>query len=219
MTSNRPFPGIVGLGTDDVSLIAQKRYPSFSYCTTKDPNTGVVEGWIHFGSASKLIGLSTPLLTNPTNNFYYFSFQGISVGGQELTLPEKVYDMGFIIDSGAAYTHLQTDAFDKLIDAVKKLMPDDEVWTRDKFELCYDNPYRVPEIKLRFKDMISFPLRDRNAWVPISTLHCLAILRTNGTSILGMYQQSGLNVGYDLENKQLRLKYVNSCPDDDDDDT
>ncbi|KAE9464213.1 hypothetical protein C3L33_03858, partial [Rhododendron williamsianum] len=170
-----------------------KRYPSFSYCTTKDPNTGVVEGWIHFGSASKLFGPSTPLLANPTNNYYYLSFEGISVEGQELTLPEKVFDMGFIIDSGAALTHLQTDAFDKLIDAVKKQMPDDEVWTRDEFELCYDNPYRVPEIKLKFEDMDSFPLRDGNAW-------------------------SGFNVGYDLENKQLWLKYVNSCPDDDDED-
>ncbi|KAI8565872.1 hypothetical protein RHMOL_Rhmol03G0294900 [Rhododendron molle] len=239
MTSNRPFPGIVGLGTDDVSLIAQMRYPSFSYCTTRDPNTDVVEGWIHFGSASKRAprgtqilmllkdgftlllhpnGLSTPLLANPTNNFYYLSFEGISVGGQELTLPKKVFDIGFIIDSGAAFTYLQTDAFDKLIDAVKKLMPDDEVWTHDKFELCYDNPYRVPEIKLKFEDTISFRLCDTNAWVPISPLYCLAILRTKGVSILGMYQQNGLNVGYDLENKQLRLKYVNSCPDDDDDD-
>ncbi|KAG5559700.1 hypothetical protein RHGRI_009275 [Rhododendron griersonianum] len=218
MTSKIPFPGIVGLGTDDVSLIAQKRYPSFSYCTTKDPNTGVVEGWIHFGSASKLFGPSTPLLANPTNNYYYLSFEGISVEGQELTLPEKVFDMGFIIDSGAALTHLQTDAFDKLIDAVKKQMPDDEVWTRDEFELCYDNPYRVPEIKLKFEDMDSFPLRDGNAWVKIPPLRCLAILRTEGVSVLGMYQQSGFNVGYDLENKQLWLKYVNSCPDDDDED-
>lgn len=218
MTSKIPFPGIVGLGTDDVSLIAQKRYPSFSYCTTKDTITGVVEGWIHFGSASKLFGPSTPLLANPTNNYYYLSFEGISVEGQELTLPEKVFDMGFIIDSGAALTHLQTDAFDKLIDAVKKQMPDDEVWTRDEFELCYDNPYRVPEIKLKFEDMDSFPLRDGNAWVKIPPLRCLAILRTEGVSVLGMYQQSGFNVGYDLENKQLWLKYVNSCPDDDDED-
>lgn len=118
MTSNRPFPGILGLGSHDVSLISQMRYPSFSYCTTRDPNTDVVEGWIHFGSASKLFGQSTPLLANPTNNFYYLSFEGITVGGQELTLPKKVVDMGFIIDSGAAFTHLQTDAFDKLIDAV-----------------------------------------------------------------------------------------------------
>ncbi|KAI8565868.1 hypothetical protein RHMOL_Rhmol03G0294500 [Rhododendron molle] len=201
-----------------MSVIAQTRYPSFSYCTTKNPNTGVVEGWIHFGSASKLIGLSTPLLANPTNNFYYLSFEGISVGGQELTLPKKVFDMGFIIDSGAGLTHLQTDAFVKLIDAVKKQMPDEEVWTRDQFELCYDNPYRVPEIELKFEDMVSFPLHDGNAWVKIPPLYCLAILRTEGVSILGMYQQNGLNVGYDLENKQLRLKYVNSCPEEDDDD-
>ncbi|KAF7147545.1 hypothetical protein RHSIM_Rhsim03G0266900 [Rhododendron simsii] len=217
MTSNRPFPGIVGLGRHDLSLIAQKRYPSFSYCTTKDPS-GYVQGWIHFGSASKLFGPSTPLLDNPTSNYYHLSFQGISVEGQELTLPKIVFDEGFIIDSGAAFTNLHTDAFDKLTDAVKKLMPDEEVWTRDKFELCYDNPYRVPEIKLKFKDMISFPLREGNAWVKIPPLYCLAILRTKGVSVLGMYQQSGLNVGYDLENKQLSLKYVNSCPDDDDDD-
>lgn len=97
-------------------------------------------------------------------------------------------------------------------------MPDDEVWPRDKFELCYDNPYRVPEINIKFEDMTSFSLRDSNAWVPISPLYCLAILRAEDVSILGMYQQNGLNVGYDLENKQLWLKYVNSCPDDDDDD-
>lgn len=75
-----------------------------------------------------------PVLANPTDNYYYLSFQGIRVGGQELTLPKIVFDKGFILDScGASYTQIHTDAFDKLIDAVNKLMPDQEVWKLDDF--------------------------------------------------------------------------------------
>ncbi|KAH7856259.1 hypothetical protein Vadar_034580 [Vaccinium darrowii] len=188
MTSNMPFPGIVGLGTNDMSLVVQKRYPSFSYCTISDFR-GDVEGWIHFGSESQLFGRSTPLLTSPANDFYRLSFQGISVDGEDLKLPKK--------------------------EALKSAMPDENVWSINPWELCFKNIDNDPEINFNFEDL-SFPLRLINTWLRVSDVYCLAITRTTDFSVFGMFQQRGVNVGYDLENKQLRLKYVDYCPDDDD---
>lgn len=155
-------------------------------------------------------------MTNPANDFYRLSFQGISVDGEDLKLPKKVFDKGFIIDSGTTYTLLNTDAFDMLIEALKSAMPDENVWSINPWELCFKNIDNDPEINFNFEDL-SFPLRLINTWLRVSDVYCLAITRTTDFSVFGMFQQRGVNVGYDLENKQLRLKYVDYCPDDDDD--
>ncbi|XP_028071760.1 uncharacterized protein LOC114274090 [Camellia sinensis] len=151
-------------------------------------------------------------------NYPYFSYC-ITVGGEdeEVNLPKEFFDYGFVIDSGSIYTALYNGAFDALIEKVKS-MYDDEAEKFGNYELCYEEISDVPEIVFKFKDL-DFRLRDQNTWLraPNGFL-CLAMFRANETSIFGMHQQRGVNVGFDLRYEKLSLKYANSCPDDDQED-
>ncbi|KAL7246470.1 hypothetical protein ACSBR2_001547 [Camellia fascicularis] len=204
-------PGIIGLGNDRVSLIRQLNYPYFSYCVTDeriDPR-----GWIHFGSAARLLGRSTPITTH--TSFYYLSIEGITVRGEEdeeVNLPKEFFDYGFVIDSGSTYTVLYNGAFDALIEKVKS-MYDDEAEKFGDYELCYEEISDVPEIVFKFKDL-DFRLNDQNTWLRAPNgFICLAMFRANETSIFGMYQQRRVNVGFNLRREKFTLKNVNSCPD------
>ncbi|KAI7990251.1 Aspartic proteinase nepenthesin-2 [Camellia lanceoleosa] len=116
-------PGIIGLGNDRVSLIRQLNYPYFSYCVMDDRIDP--RGWIHFGSAVRLLGRSMPITTH--TSIYYLSIEGITVGGddEEVNLLKEFFDYGFVIDSGISYTSLYNGAFDALIEKVKSMYDDE----------------------------------------------------------------------------------------------
>lgn len=58
---------------------------------------------------------------------------------------------------------------------------------------------------------LDFPLGDENTWIVNSEGNlCLTMSLNEGSSdytIFGMYQQQNVNVGYDLDNNIVSLKY------------
>ncbi|KAH9293892.1 hypothetical protein KI387_040904 [Taxus chinensis] len=89
--------GIVGLGGGELSLISQLGSlvdSKFSYCLVPLQSSAETSPLL-FGSAATPKGAkSTPILTNPSiNTFYYLSVEGISVGNSVANIPEGTFDL------------------------------------------------------------------------------------------------------------------------------
>ncbi|KAK3014850.1 hypothetical protein RJ639_008777 [Escallonia herrerae] len=217
-------PGVIGLGNRTSSLIGQLAYPQFSYYVFT--NSSGTHGWIHFGLLATTSGPTTPLVPNDFGH-YHLSLKGISVSGQDVYYdymdyyqgPE--YEVEFAIDTGTLYTVLDMPIYNalrsKIIDEVLDEEPQAYKETDHdiSFELCYKYVPDSPEIEFQFANKMQLMLCKSNTWVKVPNgLHCLAILKASvGISVLGMYQQRHLQVGYDLSINQVTMYYKVPCPD------
>ncbi|XP_061999412.1 protein ASPARTIC PROTEASE IN GUARD CELL 1-like [Rosa rugosa] len=219
-------PGIVGLSREPSSLVGQISYPHVSYCISAN-NEGNHSS-VKFGSVAVITEntAQTPLLTGPLG-FYYVSLEGISVDGTMLDIPKSVFNMtpegegGVFMDTGTDHTQLVLPAFYAVTSKIEdilldfKSLPDVD----GRFPVCYnDTNFRLdstPEIVFQFTGL-EFPLSANNTWDQNSLgYYCLAILPVPtivGHSVLGMYQQRNVIVGYDFNNNIVSLKYSdNNC--------
>lgn len=175
------------------------------------------------GSLASLGGAaaqSTPLLQNPDPNkksFYYLSLQGISVGSTLLPVPSSVFALnsdgsgGTIIDSGTTYTGLQHQAHEALKQEFQSQvgLPVAD-GSRTPFDLCFSYPSdappqaSIPELVFHFDGAdMELPLRNYMIGYVDLGLLCLAMLETDGISILGGFQQQNMHVLYDLSGNAL----------------
>ncbi|CAL5019264.1 unnamed protein product [Urochloa decumbens] len=110
--------GLIGLGRLQVSLVGQTAAAyggSFSYCLPTKPST---TGYLALGGSGGGGGATaqgfatTQLLPSPSAPTYYIvMLTGISVGGQQLSVPPSEFAGGTVVDTGTVVTRLPPSAY------------------------------------------------------------------------------------------------------------
>ncbi|KAJ4712471.1 Aspartic proteinase CDR1 [Melia azedarach] len=220
-------PGVVGLSSHRYSFVGQLGFDIFSYCVSSNVSAG--HSQIRFGLPAIISGkLSTALSPNKEGFYYFKNVEGLYVDGEKVPdIPEWIFQYaegglgGLLLDSGTTFTELYGLALDNLIEKIRSTMRSDAKEEQDatnEWDLCYNMEHRsdvLPEIEFWFKDSNdSFPIADDNAWIDNNHgQFCLGIGRSSGTiSVLGMYQQRDVNVGFDLKLNQVSFFYNVNCP-------
>ncbi|KAK9911445.1 hypothetical protein M0R45_035354 [Rubus argutus] len=225
--------GIIGFGSGAVSLVSQigKSVGGkfFSHClvptmsTQTDPN---ISSKLYFGHQVSGPGvLSTPLLLNGIDTYYYLELQGISVGGKRFTIDvdsSQDFKGNIFIDSGTPITYLPTNLYTSFEAEIRKEVHLEVV--KDSMEyyllnLCYKTMFDItdPIVTVHFNGA-DVKLNLENTFLRVSEdVVCLAFGPTSNetfteTSDLGIYGNVAVTnflVEYDLENKILSFKPTN----------
>ncbi len=127
--------GIVGLGQGPLSLISQLSNAGviskrFSYCLvsySSQNSSPLLLGDLAVTSAPPGVAY-TPIQANPVYpTYYYLHLDGISVAGIRLKYPPATFAIdssgngGLILDSGTTITYLATDAYNAVLEVLKKI--------------------------------------------------------------------------------------------------
>ncbi|KAF5745056.1 aspartic proteinase nepenthesin-1-like [Tripterygium wilfordii] len=219
--------GLVGLGRGPLSLVSQLKEPIFSYClpsymditTSSAYENDATSGTLLMGSLASLNTKSgetktTPMIKNPSRpTFYYLSLEGITVGGTYLSVNESTAlkedgSDGLIIDSGTTVTFLEQSAFalvkEEFIKQIKLTVYNTGSSEFDVFDLCFKLPKgsyeaEVPELIFHFADAdLKFPVENYMIVDKSKGVMCLAMIKTEGLSLFGNYQQQNMLVVHDL---------------------
>ncbi|CAN1166746.1 Aspartic proteinase CDR1 [Linum perenne] len=223
---DKHFSGIIGLGPVRDPK-AELGYPSlvsdlgnkFSYCTGRLSDRYYPYNQISFGDKSHLIGLSTPF--NVDTGYYFVNLVNISLGGQAMDIGSVImtkmsYIHGVSIDSGSELSFLYNEVFNVLKVEVSKMAESLLVGVPVKFpyELCYKGSvYReardFPPIGIQFIGEGKLVLDNFGMFKQVEDdKFCLAFLRTDSISLIGMLAQQGYNIGYDLLGERLYIKDI-----------
>jgi hypothetical protein len=203
--------GLLGLGRNRISIVqqaAQKYGQFFSYCLPSKPS---LTGYLTFGNDSGGVSNNvkfTPLLTlSQGASFYELGLTGISVNGQQLSIPTSVFSTaGTIIDSGTVITRLPQMAYNELRTTFRKLMSGYPMTSSySLFDTCYDfrknNTVSIPKIGFLFGGL-RVDLDPAGVFYVVSSSRtCLGFAGNNKTSdivIIGNTQQQRLEVVYDV---------------------
>ncbi|KAF4355753.1 hypothetical protein F8388_019152 [Cannabis sativa] len=171
--------GLLGLGGGSLSFPSQLNATSFSYCLVdRDSDSAST---LEFDSPFPPNAVTAPLLRNPQlDTFYYLGMEGLSVGGELLSIPKSFFEIdgdgngGVIIDSGTAVTRLQTDMYNALRDAfvngTRHLQSTEGVAL---FDTCYDlsskTSVEVPTVSFHFPNGSVLPLPAENFLIPLDS--------------------------------------------------
>jgi hypothetical protein len=203
--------GLLGLGRNRISIVqqaAQKYGQFFSYCLPSTPSS---IGYLTFGNDNGGVSNNvkfTPLLTlSQGASFYELGLTGISVNGQQLSIPTSVFSTaGTIIDSGTVITRLPQMAYNELRTTFRKLMSGYPMTSSyHSFDTCYDfrknNTVSIPKIGFLFGGLRVDLDPVGVFYVVSSSRTCLGFVGNNKTSdivIIGNTQQKRLEVVYDV---------------------
>ncbi|CAN1166737.1 Aspartic proteinase CDR1 [Linum perenne] len=209
------FSGIMGLGPSRDPKV-ELGYPSlvsdlgnkFSYCTGRLSDRYYPHNQISFGGDSHLMGRSTPF--NAFTGNYFVNLVNISLGSK------MSYIHGVSIDSGSELSFLYNEVFNVLKVEVSKMAESLLVGVPVKFpyELCYKGSvYReardFPPIGIQFIGEGKLVLDNFGMFKQVEDdKFCLAFLRTDSISLIGMLAQQGYNIGYDLLGERLYIKDI-----------
>ncbi|MCE0481542.1 hypothetical protein HAX54_039365 [Datura stramonium] len=205
--------GILGLGKGEFSLTSQssQSMQMFSYFV---PENGDAD--LHFGDEAEAKSNTcsnqfTSLVQGDDPVNYYLDLVGISVAGNELSVPLTET----IIDSGTVITRLPRLVYYALRAVVRQSMLNYTLLSEEWDELmdtCYSSegnePIVFPEIKFHFGQESSIDVtlsKGGTIWRKSDTVICLAFAATESyeKSIIGIVQQRGFNVLYDLEGERI----------------
>ncbi|KAL6847877.1 hypothetical protein ACP4OV_022005 [Aristida adscensionis] len=216
--------GLLALGGGPLSFPSQISASTFSYCLVDRDSPSA--STLQFGAgAGDPDVVTAPLIRSPrTNTFYYVGLAGISVGGQQLSIPTSAFAMdasgagGVIVDSGTAVTRLQAPAYAALRDAfVRGTGSLARTSGVSLFDTCYDLSDRtsveVPAVALRFEGGGTLRLPAKNYLIPVdgAGTYCLAFAPTNAAvSIIGNVQQQGTRVSFDTAKATVGFS-TNKC--------
>ncbi|XP_030531996.1 aspartyl protease family protein At5g10770-like [Rhodamnia argentea] len=208
--------GLMGLSDDKISIVQQtaaKYGKHFSYCLPSSPSS---TGHLTFGKdggASSSVSFTPLSKIPPSSQFYRISIEGISVGGNRLSIPSTVFSSGgAIIDSGTVITRLPPTAYSALRDAFRTAMAN---YTKapafSLFDTCYDfskeSTVVVPFITFSFAGGVEVNLDLSGILYPVqSSQICLAFAANPADSNLGIYgntQQKTFDVVYDVAGGKL----------------
>ncbi|GFP94591.1 protein aspartic protease in guard cell 1 [Phtheirospermum japonicum] len=215
--------GLIGLGGGALSFPSQINASTFSYCLVdRDSDSAST---LEFNAAAPPDAVTAPLVRNPKlDTFYYVDLTGISVAGDQLSIPPVTFqlddngDGGVIVDSGTAVTRLQTAAYNSLRDAFRK-GTGDLPFTNGValFDTCYDLSARksveVPTVSLHFSNGKELGLPAKNYMIPVdsSGTFCFAFAPTaSSLGIIGNVQQQGTRVGFDISKSVIGFS-PNKC--------
>ncbi|KAJ3702926.1 hypothetical protein LUZ61_006631 [Rhynchospora tenuis] len=218
MATGEAPTGIIGLSRSEYSLIRQLGIDKFSYCLHPDVNT--IQP-MFLGSAAILDGplvQSTPLVF-PDANLYLVNLNGISLGTEQLPIPQSLFQFnpsdgsgGVIIDSGTPITRLVPQAFEIVSQAVQNIvnLPIADGSTYN-LKLCFSLPSgskvpSMPDMTFHFDGADLKLSMDKYMYLTGDGLFCLFILepaRGFTQSIIGTFQTQNMHVLYDLNNNML----------------
>ncbi|CAN1328353.1 Aspartic proteinase CDR1 [Linum perenne] len=214
------FNGLLLLGTEDHenSLVARFGY-KFSYCVGSIVDRSNLYNHLSIGDGAYLQGdSSTPIFIKYGDYFVivsHFTLNGkaMNIGSDVMT--KLSYRYGVTIDSGAELTFLYTKVFDVVKAEVSKMAESTSlvgVPAKSPYELCYKGSiYReargFPPIGIQFVEEGELILDNFGMFKQVEDdKFCLAFLRTDRVSSIGMMAQQGYNMGYDLVRKRLYIK-------------
>ncbi|GLJ14266.1 hypothetical protein SUGI_0229260 [Cryptomeria japonica] len=226
-------PGFVGFGRDPVSFVSQTAtlYDStFSYCLPSLGSSAFTGSLVLGKGALSVQGMQfTPLLSNARYpSFYYVGLNGISVGGEPVSIPEGTFTFdnstgrGTIIDLGTVITRLVEPAYNATRDSFRRQLSNlTRASPTDFFDTCYNKPsgdsMNFPVITLHFDDSLDMSLPMENSLYPGNedgSVLCLAsALPPDGygdvLSIFGNYQQQNFRMVHDVPGSRLGIAREN----------
>ncbi|KAL9267546.1 Aspartic proteinase nepenthesin-1-like protein [Drosera capensis] len=215
-TQNQGFgtgpAGLVGMGGGPLSMPSQLGASQFSYYLPS-MNDASQSSTLGFGSAANgtttASTITTPLVQNPNvPTFYYFAPTGISVGGNQLSIPANAFTLnsdgsgGMIIDSGTTLFYLVQNVYS----IVRQAFIDSTNLTpvsapSSGLDLCFQLPsdssnLQLPSLVLNFANG-NLELPTSNYFVLVSQqVICLAMGSQSGMSIYGNIAQGNTLVLY-----------------------
>ncbi|XP_026459573.1 aspartyl protease AED1-like [Papaver somniferum] len=221
--------GILGLGPGEWSFLNQLGdvgEGKFSYCLElfKDGIVGSYT-YLRFGADATIGGVfqTTPIVVPPfrTTLLYYLNLQDISVGNKRVRFPRGTFKVksrkegGTIIDSGAPFSTMYKDHFDRVVDLIKTHFSEfgvEYIGTYNSFDACFRLPGRFdianyPSITLHFQQA-DYVISDYKAnFVIISAeIVCLSFYRMDKNRpafILGAMQQANKRILYNVMDQSL----------------
>ncbi|KAB2598933.1 protein ASPARTIC PROTEASE IN GUARD CELL 1-like [Pyrus ussuriensis x Pyrus communis] len=206
--------GLLGLGRNKISLIEQTaakygRY--FSYCLPVDQSS---KGFLRLGNdgGNTAAIKFTPLTTLAVEeSFYGLDLVGISVSGQQVSIPSTIFSTGTLIDSGTVITQLPAAAYTAMRDAFREGMKSygEPKTVLEKLDTCYDlRAYNLetvsfPAVAFTFGGGLTLELKLAGTVIVIvdTSQVCLAFSPTPEDQlpgIIGNIQQIGFEVVYDV---------------------
>ncbi|CAN0900336.1 Aspartic proteinase CDR1 [Linum grandiflorum] len=224
------FNGVLGLGLGNPSttLLRQDAFLNefdyrFSYCTGSLTDPSYPSNRLAFGDAAIFKGKPTPFYLDHFD--YGVHLYNISLGPKMLDIDIKVFRnmalrKGVVIDSGSTLIHLYTEAFEvvkaevaKQASGVLASVPS----PGNPYELCYQG--RVEKdaagfamLGLHFAGGAFFTMDNRGLFRQIDeNTFCMAIVRSDTVSLIGIMAQQRYNVAFDLKEKNMYLAYIEDC--------
>ncbi|CAN1165398.1 Probable aspartic protease At2g35615 [Linum perenne] len=191
--------GILGLGTGAKSLVTQLG-AKFSYCVGRLSDVTYSHNHLSFGDAVDLAGDQTPILDIKFDLFRLMSIR-----------------KGVVIDSGTELFFLYTAAYDVVKAVVKNLASQILVEVEPAikpFELCYrgsvDREAKgFPMLGLHFVGGAELIMDNFGMFLQVRQgIFCLAIVRSEMVTVIGMMAQQGYNVGYDLNGLNVYFQNI-----------
>ncbi|KAH1032901.1 hypothetical protein J1N35_045075, partial [Gossypium stocksii] len=211
--------GIIGLGGGAVSLISQMSSlisEKFSYCLVPfSSESGISQ--INFGTNAVVSGsgvVSTPLIKNPPEVFYFLTLEAISVDDDKLEFTGSslgTSEGNIIINSGTTLTLFPQDFYSKLEASVANKIDAKHIDAPiESLRLCYEAnrtaELRVPNITMHFRNA-DVKLSPLNTFLLVSEgISCFTFSSFQGLAIYGNLAQMNFLVGYDIENQALSFK-------------
>ncbi|CAA7407896.1 unnamed protein product [Spirodela intermedia] len=201
--------GLLGLGRDAVSLVSQaagKYGKVFSYCLPSNPSSN---GYLTMGWTVPISGVKyTPMLTDVSApSFYFLDIVGISVGGEQLSIPASTFQTaGTLVDSGTVISRFPPAAYAALRSAFREQMSRyPTAPALSLLDTCYNftgyDTVSVPKVMLFFRGNVPLDIHVSGILyaAKISQM-CLAFAGNGDPSdlaILGNTQQKTYQVIYD----------------------
>ncbi|KAE9589152.1 putative nepenthesin [Lupinus albus] len=215
--SNTALDGIFGFGKHEMSFISQLHSQGvapnvFSHCLKRDISGG---GLLVLGEPVEPNIVYTPLI--PKQPRYDLNLESITVNGKMLQIDPEVFktssSKGATIDSGTTLTYFIEGAYNPIIDAITRTIPQYVGTTDNNGFRCYSVTNSglsvtdiLPPIGLNFANHASLVLRPQDCLIPSSIydegLHCLGFQKSQDTILGDIILKDKLFV-YDLEKQRI----------------
>ncbi|KAI3444195.1 hypothetical protein Pfo_000860 [Paulownia fortunei] len=216
--------GILGLGNNRLSLIAQRHSSKFSYCIGNISDRSYAYNTLVIGDKIELLGYETPMISEDK---YYITLEGIKIGDKPLDIDPQIfkrtsdYNGGMVVDTGSTYSFIPEVVLKKfeaeIINLIDFLVARNYSITYEGYtRLCYNGVLNrdlsgFPAVELQFQGEASMELTAENIFQQIYDENfCLAILPSEilqtSVSILGNLMQQYFYVAYDLRGMKLAFQ-------------
>ncbi|CAN0900335.1 Aspartic proteinase CDR1 [Linum grandiflorum] len=218
--ADQAFNGVLGLcvGDHPDALLSQDNFLDefdfqFSYCIGSLTDPSYPNNQLAFGDAAILKGKYTQFNTDHSN--YNVQLRNISLG-IKMALRKRV-----VIDSGTTLTHLYDEAFEvvkaEILKQASWLLVSAPAPEESPFELCYQGRVEkhgagFPALELHFAGGASLVMDNRGLFRQVEEdTFCMAIVRSESITIIGVLAQQRYNIGFDLKAKKMYFQYIEDC--------
>ncbi|KAF8696018.1 hypothetical protein HU200_036899 [Digitaria exilis] len=226
--------GVLSLGYSNISFAshAASRFGGrFSYCLVdhlapRNATSACAGGAASPPPATKVPGggaRQTPLLLDHRMHpFYAVSINGVSVDGELLKIPRRVWDIekggGAILDSGTSLTVLVSPAYRAVVGALSKKLAGLPRVAMDPFDYCYnwtspetgeDVAVAVPELALHLAGSARLQPPAKSYVIDAAPgVKCIGLQEGEwpGVSVIGNILQQEHLWEFDIKNRRLRFK-------------